>query len=337
MSCGQCRSPLNAGAKFCGNCGSQVVSAPPAYTAQPPQYSYPAQPIPQPGQPYSALGQGYVVVPGQVVPPPGQVYAPVTPQILISATKFNRGRAFTADNGYGDVIQTSGMGHCTTEYDVKLPAPGQYHLKIRFAALERRPINVYIGGALIAQNALAMTTGGWQQANQIWVDVASFVAQQAFVTIKLDQIGPCLPHISQLMVEKVNVVVPVVVQPQMPVFSQPVVMNPRDARRLERRMRKAAKHAKVPCPLCYGKGGIGAFGPCFPADVHYRMKCPCCKGKCKTKRSTLCTRCNGKGGFGAFGPCNPWDVHFRSKCDTCKGTGFRKSRHGSSSSSSDSD
>ena len=61
----------------------------------------------------------------------------------------------------------------------------------------------------------------------------------------------------------------------------------------------------VKCPVCEGKGGLGAFGACDPGSVHFKTLCQCCNGARMIAASMQkCPTCNGQGGKGTFGPCD---------------------------------
>jgi len=84
--------------------------------------------------------------------------------------------------------------------------------------------------------------------------------------------------------------------------------------------------AQITCPKCFGKGGLGAFGPCEMNDIHFKRPCPCCEGRRMLPQGAIlegpCPHCQGKGGMGTFGPCEPHEIHFKSACHHCRGRGF---------------
>ena len=107
------------------------------------------------------------------------------------------------DRVYGDaatkILHTQGGGEQFAEWRLEAPAAGRFHLAMRYAAQEARPMRVRLDGAVVADAALAATTGGWRPEHQQWHGVAVVELTPGAHTMRLEAIGPHVPHLDAVL------------------------------------------------------------------------------------------------------------------------------------------
>ncbi|MFN7671526.1 MAG: DUF1549 domain-containing protein [Planctomycetota bacterium] len=107
------------------------------------------------------------------------------------------------DRLYGDgatkILHTHQGGEQFAAWRVTAPAAGRYQLAVRFAAQESRPMRVRLDDAVVAEAALAATTGGWRAEHQQWHAVASVALAAGAHTVRLEAVGPHVPHLDAVL------------------------------------------------------------------------------------------------------------------------------------------
>jgi hypothetical protein len=92
------------------------------------------------------------------------------------------------------VVHTKVGGPQHGEWEFEVANTGPHQLRVRYAAEESRPVRLLIDGALVADAALAGTTGGWLPAEQRWFDVGTFQLESGRHVLRLERDGS-IPHV----------------------------------------------------------------------------------------------------------------------------------------------
>ena len=120
--------------------------------------------------------------------------------IAIEAEKFVRGNVARDFENYGreiGVIYNAGQLPNFAEYEFTLPAAGTYHLALRYAAAETRPIVLTLDGRLLKNDAAGSTTGSWHADTQTWsIEAVAPLASGSHV-LRIERAGP-IPHLDKL-------------------------------------------------------------------------------------------------------------------------------------------
>ena len=114
------------------------------------------------------------------------------------------------DRNYGDaattILHTQRGGEQFAEWRLDAPAAGRFQLAVRYAAQESRPMRVRLDGAVVADAALAATTGGWRAEHQQWHAVAVADLTAGAHTLRLEAVGPHVPHLDAVLLTPVEAV-----------------------------------------------------------------------------------------------------------------------------------
>jgi cytochrome c553 len=118
--------------------------------------------------------------------------------LLIEAESFVRGNVLKDVESYGKgigVLVNAGRLPNFVEYDLNIPAEGNYSFEIRYAAAESRPVRISLDGKPKGEFA-ASVTGGWNADAQKWE--AGFLAtlKKGKLIVRIDRAGP-FPHIDK--------------------------------------------------------------------------------------------------------------------------------------------
>jgi caspase domain-containing protein len=100
---------------------------------------------------------------------------PLPPEIVIPASKFARGsnvevgvlRTFGTDIVHNAAPYVAGTPN-EVEYRITVVEGGAYELSVQLAAAEPRPVDIVLNGAVAFKNALAVTSGSWNQSDAKW-------------------------------------------------------------------------------------------------------------------------------------------------------------------------
>lgn len=80
---------------------------------------------------------------------------------------------------------------------------GEYQLSIRYAAGERRPLDVSVNDVMVLNNVLDKETGGWLPKDQLLLPVGPITLRTDENTLKLTS-PDVFPHITELRLEQLN-------------------------------------------------------------------------------------------------------------------------------------
>jgi len=121
--------------------------------------------------------------------------------VLLEAEKFARGdvQVTTTGNGEGiGIIESAGRSNAYTEYDVVLPAAGDYQVAVRYASGQTRPVKISLDGKPLVTAAASQDTGGFGVGEQVWraETVTSITAGKH--VLRIDQAASSLPHIDKI-------------------------------------------------------------------------------------------------------------------------------------------
>jgi hypothetical protein len=89
------------------------------------------------------------------------------------------------------------------EYEIDLPAEGEYQLELRYAAKESRPTQLIINGNLEEMEAAAEVTGDWSPKAQRWFIQGTYTFQSGKNVLALHRDGP-VPMFDKLLIGKPN-------------------------------------------------------------------------------------------------------------------------------------
>ena len=100
------------------------------------------------------------------------------------------------------VVHSSGPAPHVGEYAIDLPAEGTYHLSIRYASPDSRPVRLFLNSTEVKQ-ACAQPTGGSTAQFQKWSPVGLFHLPGGRLRVALWSTGE-FPYISSLRFVRVN-------------------------------------------------------------------------------------------------------------------------------------
>ena len=118
--------------------------------------------------------------------------------LLIEAESFARGNVLKDVEGYGKgigVLVNAGQLPNFVEYDLNIPADGNYSFEIRYAAAEGRPVRISLDGKAKGEFA-ASVTGGWNPEAQKWEAGFLTPLKKGKLIVRIDREGP-FPHIDK--------------------------------------------------------------------------------------------------------------------------------------------
>lgn len=133
-----------------------------------------------------------------LIPFPRAIGAPAG-CILVRAYEFDRGNVRVHDVGmsYADaepVVINAGQVPNTMEYDLAIPVTARYELLGKYAALQSRPVDVFLDDQLLVRGFQSVT-GSWQASTAKWEKQTEVEIAEGKHTLKLVCPGPCIPHI----------------------------------------------------------------------------------------------------------------------------------------------
>ncbi|MDE0865178.1 MAG: DUF1549 domain-containing protein [Rubripirellula sp.] len=118
----------------------------------------------------------------------------------LEAETFTRGNVASLSDGYGEgigIISDRGSQQNFAEYDITIPADGQYLIQLRYAAQDARPGRLLINGEVVKEDAISQTTGGWMPEHQRWVSEGTFELNKGNITLRLES-EPLMSHIDKI-------------------------------------------------------------------------------------------------------------------------------------------
>ena len=121
--------------------------------------------------------------------------------ILIEAEDYQRGNVSKDRETYGQgigVLVNAGPTPNFAEYDVQIPADGDYQVELRYAAAGARPSKLIIDGELRKPDATGKATGSWNPDTQTWFVEGIYRLRAGAHVVRLENAGP-FPHIDKLL------------------------------------------------------------------------------------------------------------------------------------------
>ena len=122
--------------------------------------------------------------------------------LLFEAEDFDRGNVSVDRDSYGKdigIISDPGGQKNFAEYDIELPAAGEYQIELRYAARRARPGQLLIDGQVVQPEAVSKTTGGWMPEHQKWVVEGVFRLKAGKHVLRI-QSEPLMSHIDKLLI-----------------------------------------------------------------------------------------------------------------------------------------
>jgi len=131
--------------------------------------------------------------------PRGTAHRKLPPNsIFIRAFAYDRGnvKVFAVGEGYADaeaVVINAGAYPNVMEYEIEFPVTAKYTFFSRYAALQSRPVEIYLDGRKVHEGFKSIT-GSWQSSTAKWVKEFTVEIPKGKHTIKLER-KSCIPHI----------------------------------------------------------------------------------------------------------------------------------------------
>jgi hypothetical protein len=125
-------------------------------------------------------------------PPPGFV-------LTFEAEKFARGNPSIDMSHYGaglGVIHDGGATPNFVEYDIEIPEPGPYAVRLRYAAEDPRPVTISANGRVLKEDAAAATNGSWMPETQTWYGEGVFAFEAGRCVLRLE--AALFPHLDRI-------------------------------------------------------------------------------------------------------------------------------------------
>ncbi|MBM3972708.1 MAG: DUF1549 domain-containing protein [Planctomycetes bacterium] len=112
------------------------------------------------------------------------------------------------DRLYGDattkILHTQQGGDQFAAWQVTATTAGRFQLAVRYAAQESRPMRARLDDVVVAESALAATTGGWRAEHQQWHAVATVDLAAGAHTLRLEALGANVPHLDAVLLTPVD-------------------------------------------------------------------------------------------------------------------------------------
>jgi hypothetical protein len=120
--------------------------------------------------------------------------------VELEAESFVQGNVASLNDGYGEgigIISDRGSQQNFAEYEIEIPAKGQYLFQLRYAAKDARPGRMLINGEVVKKDAISQTTGGWMPEHQRWISEGTFPLEQGTIKLRLES-EPLMSHIDKI-------------------------------------------------------------------------------------------------------------------------------------------
>lgn len=96
------------------------------------------------------------------------------------------------------VLHTHQGGEQFAQWSFDVAQAGRWHLAVRYASAEERPMRLLLDGKVVAEQALGEKTGGWQPAHQRWHDAVAFDLAAGPHTLRAVGLKESVPHLDAL-------------------------------------------------------------------------------------------------------------------------------------------
>lgn len=126
------------------------------------------------------------------------------PEIVIPASRFIRGsnvevgglRVYGTNIVHNAAPYFSGTPN-EVEYRITVDSGGTYDLSVQLAALEPRPVDIVLNGTVAFRDALAVTSGSWNQSDAKWFSVGRLYLQPGNNSLVVKR-ADAFPHLLTL-------------------------------------------------------------------------------------------------------------------------------------------
>ncbi|MDD5730487.1 MAG: radical SAM protein [Candidatus Omnitrophica bacterium] len=122
---------------------------------------------------------------------------------IIKADSYFEGDFQKNNPDFPSLIVDGGKGKGYALYRFSIDKEGCFELHARYACAESRPVQVFIDGALMKEDGLKETTGGWTLNSAKIFKETAFNLSKGEHILKLSREG-CIPHIAELVILKKN-------------------------------------------------------------------------------------------------------------------------------------
>lgn len=127
------------------------------------------------------------------------------PRLIVEAEKFDRGNLMRDFEIYGrdiGVIYNIGTPD-VAEWDVNIPAAGNYQVELRYASSEKRPVKLSLNGKVIRESVAGQITGSFQPDGQKWEVGGIFSFNEGKNTLRID-CETAIPHFDKILIVPVR-------------------------------------------------------------------------------------------------------------------------------------
>ncbi|QDU96660.1 outer membrane protein assembly factor BamB family protein [Lignipirellula cremea] len=128
----------------------------------------------------------------------------------LQAEAFDRGNVVVDNSSWGDAenqVLVSKTRPAFVEYDLQLPAEGDYEVRVRYAAFASRPLTLSINGQTLRGYIAGEQTGGNDLEHQRWFTLGKFPFREGKNVVRMETSGD-FPHVDQLTLDPVNPIKP---------------------------------------------------------------------------------------------------------------------------------
>jgi hypothetical protein len=122
--------------------------------------------------------------------------------VVLEAEDFENGNVGADDETYGSPLATivrevRTVSPLFAEYTIEVPASGTYLLELRYAAVEPRPLALFVDGAPIEGEVAPYVTGSWELDGQAWEEGPTLELAAGRHVLRLERKG-AWPHVDAL-------------------------------------------------------------------------------------------------------------------------------------------
>jgi len=116
--------------------------------------------------------------------------------ILIDAADYNDGNLVYHPEF--SMMLDGGVSPAYAAYRITFPQKGVYELWIKYATMDKRPVDVYLDEKLVKSNAMSYLTSGWALQYSEWFREAQITVTPGGHFLKLIADKNLFPHISEI-------------------------------------------------------------------------------------------------------------------------------------------
>jgi hypothetical protein len=127
--------------------------------------------------------------------------------IVLEAEEWSRANLVRDESEFGTpaspVARTGAEGQQFAEYDLTLARAGRFRLEARLASAEARPVRVLLDGSVVAEAALAESTGSFGLDGQRWIPAGELELRAGRSVLRIERDGP-VPHLDRWLLVPVE-------------------------------------------------------------------------------------------------------------------------------------